>query len=288
MKSLPVFFHVPKAAGTYAISIFIGLLRAYRLKSPHSVSALHETIKNIQIHHNSAIIGRLIALDWNNAASVHCKPIGDSPIDYTCTMDDVIQLLKVPPTQFECFVLCVESDGFPIWETIVKPFENTFKCHKFMFMRDPIERQISLFNYLSSDKSAHEYSHENVRQDPDGKADFDVFLKNHGSYEDSWLIRMLCKVPIREKLNQTHLDSAIQILNQFTISSMSDVDRGIELQFDMAHNVTLSKINKRFLSETQYNATESKRIPQVSEQARAHLFWDYKLYDHYVNNNHYS
>ena len=164
----------------------------------------------------------------------------------------------------ELFTLVVESDGFPIHDTICKVFETDRKLHKFLIVREPVSRQKSIFNYLTSDDSVHEYSHHNIKQDEEAQIHFDKFLSRHGKKEDCWIIRTLLDIPVETQLTDEHFKQATDILDTFKISDIKQTDQLIGEIYDQCYNIKLRNIEPQFLNAVVRNESSNKKPVQIT------------------------
>lgn len=287
MTGLPTFYHVPKNAGTYAISVFIGLMRKHRIiMNPEFHATLkHESVRNIEVYHDNVVVARILALDWTDwcSSAEHIKKLPHSPIDYKITLDHLKQLILPGKKDLELFTIIIESDGFPIHETICDIFNKENELCRFLIVREPISRQKSIFNYLTSQDSVHEYSHHNIKQDEEAQVHFDKFLTRHGKKEDSWIIRTLLDVPVEDKLTDEHYKQATNILDKFKISDIKKTDDLIEEVYEQCYQIKLSKIEPHFLNAVVRNESTNKKSVEITnmKEVERHLKWDIELYNRY-------
>ena len=289
MTGLPTFYHVPKNAGTYAISVFIGIMRKYRITTnpEFHLNLTHESVRNIEVYHDNVIVARILALDWTDWCSKqeHILKQPYSPVDYKTSLEHLESLNLPGSTDLELFTLIVESDGFPIHDRLCKIFEDNHELHKFLIVREPISRQKSIFNYLTSEDSKHEYSHHNIKQDEMAQVHFDQFLKNHGKKEDCWIVRTLLNIPVGTPLLDSHYKQATDILDTFSIKDIKHTDDLIEEIYDKCYNIKLSKLEPNFLNAVERNESKIKKQVTITnmEKVHEHLKWDIELYKRYSN-----
>lgn len=287
MKLLPTFYHVPKNAGTYAISVFIGILRKYRaVTRPNFPKELkHESVRNIEIYDNNTIVARLLALDWTNwceKTDTYVKN-PNSPIDYKVELTNLHRNQLPVPCDLEPFTLIVESDGFPIHEKICDSFNFEYNLEKFLIVREPISRQKSIFNYLTSPESVHEYSHHNIKQDPGAQKHFDQFLSRHGRKEDCWIIRTLLDIPVEQPMTDERYNEGVKILDTFTIRDIKHTDDLVAAMYKKCFNIDVKNMEPRFLNAVEKNQSTYKKPINITniQKVNQHLKYDIHLYNRY-------
>lgn len=214
---LPVFYHVPKNAGTFAMSLIFLYLRIMRRSLPVDDSSPEfETTRNIVIKKNHLEVARILAFDPSNECSscdLYKRGIAEDETHYIIELDDVGQMGF---EKLKLFTIVIEADGFKFHNEILNNFSG-YDCKKFILLRDPIKRMISFFNYITSDLAKHEPTYGII---PNTLSDY---INSH-FIEDSWLIRQFTNVSDNEAINDNHYNETLNELNCFDIADVKDTE----------------------------------------------------------------
>lgn len=272
---LPVFFHIPKNAGTYTYNLAFRLVRLRLLSN--------DTILNIIVKKGEYILYRM-------ACSAKNIPLGDKYkrgrtaetffVDY----DD----FNIDDLNLYFLEICGRSFG-SYKDYIYKNLPHDLKPYEFMFLREPYSRTLSLFSYLNSAQSAHEPSH--------GVYDSNTFIEhlNSPQLQGSWLIHCLLNVPNSEIITQDHYEETCNILDEMLVSDMSEVNSVIFKIFNECYDLGLDMkdfLNKKITRNLRSNTTKDKLeypFESLDEETKTHFLnqtkWDYKIYNKYKNAN---
>lgn len=235
--NIPVFFHVPKNAGTYFIGIVMIFLRLFRRERTTWLSEDHEAIKNIEVYKNNVCIGRFICGDPSNYVSKSkvftskCK----TDVHFKCNLKD---LKSEHIKNLFIFSIIIESEGFSRYKEMLDLMKyGKFRFNKCLILRDPFLRAQSMFNYLSRKKeSGHEPTSGIIK--PKNIKDYmqSTFI------EDSWVIRNFLNLANSENLTQEHFDLVDDILYDFLCVDIKDTDKLINLIFKRCLNYETQNI----------------------------------------------
>lgn len=240
-KNIPCFYHIPKSAGTYAISLIFLHFRLFRLSQTNWLSLKKETTRNIVIRHNNKEIARIIGGDPNficNESSIF-KP-GDDDTHYTINLNECSPDLFV---NLNVFSIIIEPGGFRYHDQIFWFLDDIFESKKsfkkfnfinFMILREPIKRAISFFDYINSDKSKHEPTHGIIPNK------FSEYAKSQYT-EDSWLIRQFTNVDNSTGITRGNYNAALNILKTFKLCDIKDTDSFVRNIFKESLNVNLTQ-----------------------------------------------
>jgi hypothetical protein len=273
MQKLPVFFHIPKNAGTYTYNLAFQLVR-FRLLSD-------DTILNIIVKKGDHILYRVVCSAKNRPLSGKYKKIVPSKVAFFVDPDD----FNIDDLNLYFVEVCGRSFG-SYKDYIYKNLPRNLKPYEFMFLREPYGRTLSLFSYLRSPQSAHEPSHKVY--------DSNTFIEhlNSPQLQGSWLIHNLLNVPDPEIITQDHYEQTCNILDEMLVSDMSGVDDAIVKIFNECYNLGLdikSFLNKRITRNLRSNTTKDKLeypFESLDEETKTHFLnqtkWDKLLYDKYT------
>lgn len=229
---LPVFFHIPKNAGTYifnrlfATCATIGRFDSGKLKI--------NSIKTCNILKNNQVTYRIIVQDLNDYCN-NCGLFQMVPGDEYSFRVRFVDWIK-EKQNFKIQALCVTGNGFSSFEEEKELILNSEQdLYKFICLRDPYERCLSLFSYLKSSQSEHESTHGIF-----GEMSFEDYL-NSEYLEDSWLIRVLNNIPNDSQITDDDLYKSINILSTMHVFDMSKIDSSLFNIFKKCYNFDIEK-----------------------------------------------
>jgi hypothetical protein len=259
-RNIPCFYHVPKNAGTYTISLmilFFRLLRRDRTTWQSRVSG--PSARNIVIHLNNLEIARLIAGDPNdicNQAPIF-KRGSEDKTHYTINLSDC------SAETFSClniFSIVIESDGFIYHDQIKKSFEK-YNLIDFMILREPIKRVISFFDYINSDKAKHEPTYGIIPNK------FAEYAKSQYT-EDSWLIRQFANVDNSKGITLENYNTALNILKKFKSCDIKDTDSFVRNIFKESLNLKLTQQDMQAKGWSTIRNSKSENPTIIDEESR--------------------
>jgi hypothetical protein len=283
MTKLPVFFHIPKNAGTYiSDSIwfmmdkywFTKLCEKYDSK-PRRFKGSLKTINIVDKDNevNFIVYGYDHLSDSNN---------------YNVTYSLEAFLEYTNEKSLEIFAIIIKTFGFSLYQNLLNALnENEFI--KFGILRDPFTQENSFYNYLTGNESSHEEYHMIYKSKT-----FIEFL-NSNELEDCRLMRYFLgsfsksKTPI---LNEEHFNSTCDILDELKLADIKNTDQLLNEVFMECYNLNLDDIREPFKSEKQYiNKNQSKKpkikIEDVDDETlnrfKEKAKYSYKIYNRYIN-----
>lgn len=209
--NVPIFFHVPKNAGTFIESLILNLLRRYNrlyFQSEYP-RELRITIKGLECFNiffidSENILGLDKNIDHLDSITYRCE-ISDLPRDF---FDSIFP-----------FSITVNSNGFRHFDSLFNFFDPDFYCFKpFLALRDPLDRALSLYEYNNSFASAHDEKH--------GSISYDTFLDYTSSmqFEDAWIIRNLLDVKDEHEISEAIYEKFLKFISHFNIVFTEDSD----------------------------------------------------------------
>lgn len=281
---VPVFYHVPKNAGTFAISTIFLYFRKWRKSTNWISDGTVETGRNIIIMSGTNQVARVIGGDPNqfcNNSKEFFK--GDLPKEdqtaYYIKLEDVNSELF---SNINVFSIIIESTGFEIHDDILGRFQKSFSFKKFIILRDALERAKSFFKYMTSDKAKHEPGYGSI---PTGIS-ISEFL-NHASsghlYEDSWVIRQFSNLKIGKKIRWYHYRKTKNILNEFDLCDISKCNEFLTQFYKKHKNLEISEEELgKWQEDVAYNKREETEDDYIEfdilDKFNEVTHWDRLLY----------
>ena len=163
----------------------------------------------------------------------------------------------------------------------------------FCTLREPFSRATSLFNYVKSSDSDHEFitGGSEVCDFFDIKSEtFEEYIETE-ELEDSWFIRQLLSLSYNQPITEESATLAINKLKDFKIKDITQVDSLIEEIFSKSYNLSFLDL---FKSNPDYslNKHQSSKInrlkfdqlpPDLQQKFLDRTKWDRKVYNCFVN-----
>jgi len=281
MRKIPVFFHIPKNAGTYVSDSMLSALRYYRRTYTDwlkSTTEEYNSIKFLQITRSGFVIAKFLIGD----PSGFCKTV----VNFDKKHSDIewdIDINNLPIDLFEkvfLFGVVIEAGGFRNFRDILKIISN-YDLYKFIILREPFARAQSLYNYITSASSLHEKTHSLIKSETLE----DYILSSQ--LEDSWLIRNLTNMHDSVGVGEIHYNEACDILDSFAVYDIKDANMAVFDSFCNCYYADVKKTDLMHLEHISKNETLSKKIKleelpdQVGCVFEARTYWDRMLYKKY-------
>ena len=283
-RKIPVFVHVPKCAGTYVVSVMFRLMVNYGKLNNLKHSNL---LRIFVLNDNNLIIATLLVHDLNDVTNNNkqFRVVETESHNKEILLCDLLEGLGMG-WKFFVFAVSVESSGvqliqFKIFEMICE--SNDASPMFFSTLRECFSKTASFFNYLKSDKSCHERKRREIVSE-----DFNEYITSN-EMQDSWLIRQLVGVDDGVEISQCHVDSAISMLDGFTISDISHVDDLVNFVFSCCYNLTYSLADKIFaaISKNSNDTSAEIKFTDLGQETQTTFLertkWDRLIYNKYCN-----
>ena len=277
---LPVFFHIPKNAGTYIGSMSLPCLRQYITESDIDIWEWY----HLDVRRDDTTYYRIIGYRSRgdlNDRYIRQPGLGNHRISFYN-----VDIKDLNFEDFIPFALTVVDRGFTNYkEDIYNRLPSEIKPYEFMCLREPYSRIQSLYSYIQSNQSNHEPT--NSAYD---SLSFVEYL-NSSLLEGGWLIRRLLGIEDQIPIEHKHFERVCQILDNMLICDIGDVFScickvykdcyGIDVSTSLTsgdcacYNKTYNKVNVPF--DSLDDKTRSAFLNQT--------MWDRKIYDIYSNVN---
>lgn len=244
---IPLFLHIPRCAGTYITGC---------------LDAMHWLVFRNKINGREQRIrvtdqGRVVLTVW----------VKDFPEFKEISLPSFLHRYSAS----NIFAYMIESEGFYL---IKNDFFDFGKICPFSVFRNPLERAVSLYKYLSSEKSSHEPTYGAMRFD-----NFEDYVLSE-QFEDAWVIRALLSIPSRQ-ICDADFHAACNILDKFKIQDISEVDVFFDSIMLQAYNIKLSDVPWRKILKNETGFQNIQVGAAANDVFSKKTFYDCKLYSRY-------
>ena len=292
---VPTFYHVPKNAGTYYISMMMLFFRKWRreyrkkwmeMQPTLEDGSKKESIKNIEIY------------DDDDHTLIYARVLIGDPTHLVEKYKNIFELqargkqtyLKTTYSKFRefrltdvtLFSIVIEADGFVVSEDILEDCFGSINYNfvKHLILRNPYTRARSFYNYITSNKSKHERTHGKVLS-----STFEEYLMS-GFVEDSWIIRVICGLKDDEYIEQFHAEFTRDLLSQFLVYDISKTDELLDKVFSECYGISFDSIPKEWSEDIKKNVSNPERkklinLNDLEEDVRK-VFFQRTLHDYSV------
>lgn len=278
MRKIPIFYHIPKNAGTYMIGYFIEFFGYWRDNhtdwNDYSVEGF-SNIKLICLVKNNRILARLLLGDLNQFLDQYPGNITQqSESEFEIDLDEVTSEFL---NNFFVFAAIIESEGFKYRSTLLAHLAN-FSFYEFTILRESFSRARSLHTYAVSEESMHESIHFLLKSESLEK----YILSDE--CEDCWLIRNILNLDDIIEIEQFHFDAAVDILQTFNVYDIKYVDQAIKNSILSCYDIDVEQLDLHFdniftnKSNSWINIEFSYLCAEAQEHFKQRSFWDRKLY----------
>ena len=262
-KKLPVFFHIPKNAGTYINNRCFSIMRQQSDgRSPYHIDVL-----------KSGVICYRVLCFCTAGLSDSYKKINN--VCYQVNIEDF------DLNSLQLFMIRVSDSGFKSYQKdIYALLPDDVQPYEFICLREPYDRIQSLYSYIQSAQSSRETTHMAF-----GKKSFVEYL-NSPQLEGSWLLRNLLNIPNETPVTREHFDKTCKLLDHMFVFNTGDVDQSLAKVFMDCYSFDSSNI----IDVVYNNKTQDKinvSFDSLDDMTKVSFLnqtrWDKKLYNNYVH-----
>jgi len=254
LRKIPIFYHIPKNAGTYVSDWLTIGLRYYRITYTSWLKthdAERDSIKRLMVMKGGILIARLMVGD----PDYYCDsdPRFASKMSKTEFYIDVQNLTLDLLDNVFLFSVIIEGNGFKTRNCILALLEK-YDLHHFLILRDPFSRALSIYHYLKSKDSKHECTHGAIRA-----VTFQDYILSE-QCEDSWLIRNLLNIADEKELKQIHLKKTKKILKTFNVYDIKYTQQAVQEAFVECYGFSTEEVTLRNMTVNKNKTKEKQKI----------------------------
>ena len=271
----PVFYHVPKNAGTYMINNMLLFFREYRRTRTDWLERPWETARNIEIKHDGKTLMRLIAADPDNWCAHNLKSDPHDNSHYTANEQQAVDIIN----NIWMFAVVVEDIGFEHRDRLTGVLN--INLYESVILREPFSRAKSLYGYITSEASAHEPYHKNIT------GSFEQYITSD-QLECGWVIKSFRGLHDNTQPTTQHYDQTCELLDGMRVTDIKHTDQLIDQMFEECYDLSRSTFPDHFESNLHRNATPNKikiEFNELDDQTQQtfldRTYWDRKLYERY-------
>jgi hypothetical protein len=229
MNKIPVFLHIPKNAGTYVLGVTMSLFRHYGIsKGWRNKPNWNLNLRRILLQKEGVQIATVFVYDPEEVRKTN-KNFKSHHMDEYCNTVDIDHFKdELKNKKIVLFSIIVESEGVKyIKDKLYDTICDVYNCSAYYYtiLRNPFDRAVSMYHYISGGKSTHEPTHGMIKSDK-----LETYLKSY-QLEDSWLIRNLNNIDESQVITHKDFTDACFILNKFNI--IVDISKTDELLTDV-------------------------------------------------------
>ena len=219
-ENIPVFFHIPKNAGTFIIATMNKFfVRSFKIK-PDDLNFQRLSVHTSTGHEIKAFV--YFNHGWGEDKDIKIfKNLGDQVRARHCDLKTFFRYVK--NEKLKLLALVVEPAGkildlrnsfYQCWEILKESGKIPIN---FCVLRNAYDRASSIYNYLNSEESSHEKTHGVFNH----LATFQDYIRSD-MLEDSWTIRALTGAPSQNPLNEHWKNEAAKFFyeNDFLLADI--------------------------------------------------------------------
>lgn len=242
IKKIPLYLHFPRCGGTYITRLTMNLFREYGIEKFWNAESNWNLnlCRFLLTNSKNEIIGIIAAYDpfKKRINNLNFIPHKEDRRAYYCEIDNFIKELKI--YNFNIFSIIIKPNGIGFIDTKINEILNISGASglRYTILRDPFQREQSLYNYTKGNSSSHELMSHQVFK----SKTFIDHLKSKDLHSN-WYIRVLTNfrsMPCTEK----DFQEATKLLDTFKVSSIDKIDKLFDEVFQECYWMDSSKINK--------------------------------------------
>lgn len=280
----PVFHHIAKCAGTYTLSWMQMFCRRYHILKGDNQKPGWTSLRTRRCQINLGNTHHLTVCFYT-PTDIHSKDdsftsiMNDRHADYV-DLETFISYVKTGDIIPFAVSIDPAAPGVSSANNLIGQILNITNRKRFDFaiLRNPYDKAVSLFSYLSSDRSKHEPTHNAIIYDQ-----LSDYLRSY-QLEDSWLIRDLMNMTDNQEITQNHYDKCINIMSNWVIGDIKETDNIINKVFEKCYGIVMSDVESHVVDvwkndtpnkiKKSFNDLDDKTVEKFLNRT----YWDRKLW----------
>ena len=279
---IPIYLHFPRCGGTYTTRLTANLYRLYAIqKSWNSKRNWNLDLCRFLLTDSGKQIGIIFAYDplKKRINNVNFTEHSKDHRTYYCEIDNFIKDLKI--YNFNLFSIVLKPDGLCLLDSKIDDILNIAGTSglRYTNLRDPFEREQSLYNYSKGNSSSHELiSHKFLESKT-----FIDHIKSKDLHSN-WYIRVLTNfksMPCTEK----DFNEAVKLLDTFKVCDINNIDKLFDEVFQECYWIDSSEIEDKSIINRNDSQGETIKFKDLDDELKNYISknmeLDIKLYRKY-------
>lgn len=252
-RAVPVFLHIPKCAGTYVIGWNMLMMRYYGILNKwNDAPGWNGTLKIVDVVEHDEIVMR--AFVWLK------KECPWREVGANGAVASMKELKREMPSCGFLFSIVVESCGFRLLRQGVYGEVCAVVGRKpayYTILRESLDREAALYNYLTAQGSLHEPTHGNVVSET-----FAEYICNELS--DNWITRAIAGVSDDGAIEDADVAYVEDFLNKSIVGAMGDVDSVLSKVFGLCYGVIVNDVPREWVKDVNTNSRNKESVCEPS------------------------
>lgn len=260
-SNIPVFFHIPKNAGTFIIAtmnkFFVRVLKV----APEDMNFQRLSIRTQSGHEIKAFV-YFTDENWKSDTNIKVFPSHGPKVRARQTdLKTLERYLSLKQVKLLTMIIEPAGEILDLRNSFYETWNVLESCNKtpvnFCIVRNSYDRASSIYNYLKSDESMHEKTHgafDHLKTFPD-------YIKSD-MLEDSWTIRAVTGAPINMPLNEKWKDQALSFFekHKFIVRDIKESQSLLQQVLAYCFEETLSDLDTKNINanKSQYKTKKIK------------------------------
>ena len=251
---VPVFLHIPKCAGTYVIGWNMLMMRYYGpLNGWNDAPGWSGALKIVDVVDDGRIVMR--AFVWLK------KECPWREVGTNGAVASIEELKRELPSCGVLFSIVVESRGFRLlrkgaYEGVCAIVGR--RPAYYTILREPLDRAMSLYYYLKSQRSLHEPSRRKVISET-----FAEHIFNEMS--DDWITRAIAGVSDDAGIEEDDATYVEEFLSKSIVGAMGDVDNVLSKVFKLCYGVIVNDVPREWIKDVNPNSGNKESICRLGD-----------------------
>jgi len=258
-NNIPVFYHIPKCAGSF-------------------VRACHKLILDdyLGVKKNTEVI--LVIENNNPILELVLKSSSEEKTNKEISLSELKE--GIGSRGSDLFAVTILPHGVANQKEITSIIElaSNRRLTKYTILRDPLDREVSFYNYIKSSFSNHEKNATEIK----ARSLNDFLCSDEVS--DSFLIKNLLNIGNEEEIERGDYKKACNELGEFKFFDISQTKKAVKNILKQCYNLKKISLKNIQKNESLGDKIKIKNLSiEISGKFKEKKFYEYALIDKYIN-----